>query len=56
MKGWKMKFIEISFWGPAYVGSLCQFQGMKNFETFQFDHLISVFQIFQTDFPLWKLD
>ena len=51
MKGWKMRSIEISFWGPAYVQRLCQFQRMKNFKTFQFDHLISVFHIFQTDFP-----
>ena len=54
MKGWKLKFIEISFWGPAYVQRLCQFQGMKNFKTFQFDHLIGI-PNFPNGLPLSKL-
>ena len=54
MKGWKLKFIEISFWGPGLCSEAMSVSGNEKLQTFQFDHLIGI-PNFPNGLPLSKL-
>ena len=40
MNGWKMRFIQISFWDGLLCSEAMSVSGNENFKTFQYDHLI----------------